>query len=584
MSLTRSIKPSTAVFDYIIVGGGTAGSVLANRLSADARTRVLVIEAGEDTPPGRTPPEILDSFAGLAYLNDRFLWNDLRVTTAWRGHNKGDREPRLHKYEQARVLGGGSSINGQLANRGAPGDFDEWERLGATGWAWEDVLPYFRKLERDHDFEGPLHGRDGPIPVSRIFPELWPEHAKALARALADAGYPYIQDQNGEFVDGHYPVAITNLYDRRVSTSIGYLSPTVRQRPNLQLITDARVTALVLDDRRCTGVRVQSGADQLEYHGKEIVLCSGAIHSPAHLLRAGIGPAEELRALGIAVVADLPGVGKRLVDHPAVALAAFVKPHARINGRTRRHLMLGLRFSSGVEGLPSGDMAVSFATKSAWHAVGDQIGTANMWVNKTCSERGEITLSSPSWRDQPRVDFNLLADNRDVERLKDAFRRMAAITLSPDMSAVVSDPFPASYSDKVRQVAAITPKNQLLTSILARLLDGPEPLRRFMMTRFILEGAPLHVLLSDDTELEAFVRHAAVGVWHASCSCRMGAPDDTMAVVDPRGRVRGVDGLRVVDASIFPAIPRGNINLPVIMTAERMADLILADDKASPST
>ena len=446
MSLERSIKPSTAVFDYIIVGGGTAGSVLANRLSADARTRVLVIEAGEDTPPGRTPPEILDSFAGLAYLNDRFLWNDLRVTTAWRGHNKGDRAPRLHKYEQARVLGGGSSINGQLANRGAPGDFDEWERLGATGWAWEDVLPYFRKLERDHDFEGPLHGRDGPIPVSRIFPELWPEHAKALARALADAGYPYIQDQNGEFVDGHYPVAITNLYDRRVSTSIGYLTPTVRQRPNLQLITDARVTALVLDDRRCTGVRVQSGADQ------------------------------------------------------------------------------------------------------------------------------------------PRVDFNLLADNRDVERLKDAFRRMAAITLSPAMSAVVSDPFPASYSDKVRQVAAITPKNQLLTSILARLLDGPEPLRRFMMTRFILEGAPLHVLLSDDTELEAFVRHAAVGVWHASCSCRMGAPDDPLAVVDPRGRVRGVDGLRVVDASIFPAIPRGNINLPVIMTAERLADLILADDKASPST
>ena len=254
MSVDHSIKSPDTIFDYIIVGGGTAGSVLANRLSADARTRVLVIEAGEDTQPGRTPPEILDSFAGLAYLNDRFLWSDLRVTTAWRGHNKGDQTPRLRKYEQARVLGGGSSINGQLANRGAPGDFDEWARLGAIGWAWDDVLPYFRKLERDHDFEGPLHGRDGPIHVSRIFPELWPEHAKALARALAEAGYPYIEDQNGEFVDGHYPVAITNLYDRRVSTSIGYLTPTVRQRHNLQLITNARVTTVVIKDRRCTGV------------------------------------------------------------------------------------------------------------------------------------------------------------------------------------------------------------------------------------------------------------------------------------------------------------------------------------------
>ncbi|SFZ80710.1 5-(hydroxymethyl)furfural/furfural oxidase [Devosia enhydra] len=567
-------------FDYIIVGGGTAGSVLASRLSANPGNSVLVIEAGEDTAPGRVPSEILDSFAGLAYLNDRFLWNDLRVTTEQRSHNRPEIVPRQRKYEQARVLGGGSSINGQFANRGAPDDYDEWQTLGAKGWTWTSVLPYFRKLERDYDFEGPLHGKDGPIAISRIFPDLWPEHAKAMARSLEAAGYPYLPDQNGEFVDGYYPVAISNVYDRRVSASIGYLTPTVRARPNLRILTRTEVSGLVMEGRRCIGVRAVAGGAETTYRAREVIVSSGAIYSPAHLLRAGIGPAAELRAQGIEVLHDLPGVGKRLMDHPAVAIAAFIKPEARINGLTRRHLMLGVRMSSGLEGVPRGDMAVSISTKSAWHKVGDQLGTANIWVNRTYSDRGEVKLKSTNWRDQPQVDFNLLADERDIVRLAAAFRQMAAIILSPLVAHAISDPFPASYSDKVRQVAAITPKNRLLTSILARLLDGPPALRSFLMKTLILEGAPLEVLLSNEAELEAFVRRAAVGVWHASCSCRMGADTDPMAVVGSDTRVRGVDGLRVVDASIFPTIPRSNTSIPVIMVAERVADLILAEDAA----
>ncbi|HET6183300.1 MAG TPA: GMC family oxidoreductase N-terminal domain-containing protein [Acetobacteraceae bacterium] len=566
------------IFDHIIVGGGSAGSVLAHRLSAQSSRQVLLCEAGQDTPHGKVPPEILDSYPGTAYLNPRFHWTELKVTTEVEPHNRPDapRPPR-RKYEQARVLGGGSSINGQLANRGAPTDYDEWEARGARGWNWNAVLPFFKKVERDMDFGGDWHGTEGRIPVRRIFPDLWPEHAKAVAEAFRQSGFDYIEDQNGEWRDGYFPITISNLYERRVSAAIGYLDPATRQRPNLAISTETQVTGLIFEGLRCVGVEALVAGRPTEFRAREVILSSGAIHSPAHLLRAGIGPAAELRARGIEVRANRAGVGQRLMDHPAVAVAAWIKPHARIiQDWTRRHIFTGLRYSTkAVPGVPRGDMLLVVTSKSSWHAVGEQIGSFIVSVYKTYSETGQVRLASADWRDEPEVAFNLLSDRRDLERLMEGVRMAAALHATEAMRAVTEYPFPASYSDKVRQVGLNNRKNKLLTDAVAKLLDGPASLRGALIRKLIMEGFTLEGILADEEQLEAFCRKAAVGVWHASCSCRMGAEDDPMAVTDPAGRVYGVDGLRVVDASIFPVVPCANTNFPVLMTAEKCAQAIL---------
>ena len=564
-------------FDYIIVGGGSAGSALANRLSARSSNQVLVCEAGEDTPPDNVPAEILDSYPGTAYLNDRFVWSDLRVTTEVISHNDQDApKPPLRKYEQARVLGGGSSINGQMANRGAPTDYDEWESRGAAGWGWDKVLPYFKKLETDQDFDDEWHGKEGPIPVRRVSEAHWSGYSKALFETFKKAEYKYLPDQNGFFEDGFFPITISNLDEKRVSASIGYLTADVRARPNLHLFTRTAVTGLVFEDTRCVGVKALVNGKPQEFRGREIILSAGAIHSPAHLLRAGIGPEGHLREMGIPVLKALPGVGQRLMDHPSVAIASFLKPSARVrNELSRRHMHLAMRYSSEIGGAPAGDMFVIGNAKSSWHKVGEQISAMLVFTNKTYSETGEVKLNSPNWNDEPSVDFNLLSDKRDLDRLMDAVRRLAPLFEDPAMKAVTSNPFPAAYSDKVRQVGAITTKNKILTTIAARLLDGPKVLRDYLIENYLMEDFTLDEVCEDDDRAEAFIRRAAVGVWHASCTCRMGAGDDPMAVTDNQGRVRGVSGLRVVDASIFPVVPCANTNFPTIMTAEKIADEML---------
>ena len=561
------------MYDTIIVGGGSAGSVMAHRLSARSANKVLLCEAGQDTPPGNEPPEIRDSYSGTAYFDPRFHWTELKVTTQVVSHNNPEAErPPLRKYEQARVLGGGSSINGQLANRGAPTDYDEWEARGAAGWGWKDVLPYFRKVERDLDFDGPFHGKDGRIPVRRIPQEHWTRHSQAVAEACKLAGYTFLPDQNGEFVEGYFPVTHSNQAEQRVSAAMGYLDSETRRRANLTISTDTQVKELLFEGTRCVGVKAQVDGREQEFRGREVVLSCGAIHSPAHLLRAGIGPVGHLREMGIPIVMGLEGVGQRLMDHPSIALSSFIRPGARMNEHTRRHIQVGLRYSSGLPGVPRGDMFVAVLSKSAWHAVGAQIASLLTFVNKTYSETGQVKLASRDPQAEPIVEFNLLSDRRDLDRLMSGFRKMAALQMSAPLRAVTDKPFPASYSDRVRKIGVVNAKNRVLTAIAAALMDGPAALRHYMIDTFVVEGFTFDEVMSDDDALEAFVRKAAIGVWHASCSCRMGRPDDPMAVVDTQGRVKGVQGLRVVDASIFPVVPCANTNFPTLMAAEKIAE------------
>lgn len=557
-------------FDDVIVGGGSAGCVLAHRLSADPSRRVLLVEAGEDTPPGEVPEAILDSYPMPLFHGDRYVWPGLTVT-ATRGP---DGAAVTRGYEQGRVMGGGSSINVQSANRGLPRDYDEWAALGATGWAWDDVLPYFRRLERDIDFDGPLHGRDGPVPIRRILPERWPPFARAVGRAFERSGLPHRLDQNGEFEDGIFPTAFANLDDRRVSTAAAYLDAPTRRRPNLEIAARSRVIGLTLAGRRAGGVTLRRDDGSVRTVGAgRVVLAAGALQSPAILMRAGIGPGEHLGRLGVPVVIDLPGVGRNLRDHPALTFAQYLPPALRLPLAARRAGFVALRYSSGLEGGSASDMYATASARAGWHGLGSRLGLYFLWCNRPHSA-GALELRSPDPDAYPQVDFNLLSDARDLARLAAGVRLLAGLVVAPDLNPNPDDLFPAGFSPRVKRLSAVSGPNRLLAAVLGRMLDVPAPLRRLALRRLMLR-ASLAETMADDQRLEAFVRQNVFGVWHASGTCRMGAASDPRAVVDPSGQVIGTDNVWVADASVMPRLPAANTNIPTIMVAEKISDALL---------
>jgi 5-(hydroxymethyl)furfural/furfural oxidase len=563
-------------FDYAICGGGSAGCVMASRLSENPARRVLLIEAGRDIPPGSEPADVLDSYPMSAAFNPAYHWTQLRAGFAARAGNAPGDIPPPRFMEQARIMGGGSTINAQMANRGGPADYDEWAELGAEGWGWDEVLPYFRKLETDLDFADPhQHGKDGPIPIRRVPEDQWTAFSRAAAEALEKSGYRRLDDQNGPFADGWFPVSISNRDEHRVSAAMGYLNAEVRRRPNLHIVAEAEVEALVFDGRRATGVRYRRAGKLESATAGEVIVCAGALRSPAILMRAGIGRAAHLREHGIAAIADRPGVGANLCEHPSLAVSAYIKSGARLTERRRRHVHVGFRYSSGMADCGDQDMYISVTAKSAWHAVGLRLGSFLMWVNKPYS-RGSVTLAGAGATAEPVVAFEMLSDRRDLDRLKDGVRRSVALFGTAPLSGVATSAFPTSYSERVRRIGAVNLKNRILTDMLGLLLDGPEPLRRAMIKGFITQGDDMDRMLADDALMEAWIRRSVAGTWHPSCTCRMGSKDDPMAVTDPAARVYGVENLRVVDASIFPCVPRANTNIPVIMCAEKVADAVKA--------
>tara|TARA_B100000676_G_scaffold304813_1_gene357764 strand:+ start:42 stop:1589 length:1548 start_codon:yes stop_codon:yes gene_type:complete len=510
-----------------------------------------------------------------ASFNPSYHWRKLEVRLSHTPTNSERRAtPRF--MEQARVVGGGSSINAQMANRGSPLDYEEWESLGARGWNWDSVLPYFRKLETDEDIQDEYHGSEGPILIRRVPEKHWPQFTRAVATVLSDSGLKKLEDQNGFFEDGWFRSTISNSQETRVSASMGYLNRDVRRRSNLKIMSETTAERIIFEGCLATGAVVNQNGHRLNLKARHVVVSAGALHTPALLMRSGIGRSAHLKEFGIDVISNLAGVGSNLNEHPTIAVSAYLKPKARLTPGigTRRHAQISLRYSSGLEECGPGDMYASVTAKSAWHAVGVRLGSFLMWCNKPYS-RGHVRLNNADPSVEPDIDFNLLADRRDYERLALGVHRMAGYFAHPNMADVSSDAFPSSYSERVRRIGAVNTKNRILTKILASIMDGPRPLRRAAINGLITMGLTLHDILHDEKRMERFIRENVTGCWHPSGTCRMGAEDDPAAVTNPAGSVYGVEALTVCDASLFPCVPRANTNIPTIMCAEKVADGLL---------
>ncbi len=525
--------------DYVIVGGGPAGCCLAGRLSEDPDVSVLLLEAGAaDRHPYIHVP------AGFARLTaGSHTWGYSTVP-------QGAIDGRQMWYPQGRVLGGGSSINAMIYARGNAADYDAWAAAGCPGWSWADVLPYFRRSEDNERLRDGFHGQGGPLGVSDPASTL-PVSA-AFLRAAQQAGLPFNADFNGAVQEGCGYYQVTVRKARRCSAAAAFLRPATG-RPNLAVETGALVTRVVVENGRAAGVDYRRrGAPKSVRAAREVLVCAGAIGSPRLLMLSGIGRGDELRALGIDVVHDLPGVGRNLQDHMDVYVVSECRgddSHDRLArpqrllpalvryGLFRRGPLASTLIDAGAfwyadPGASSPDLQMHFVLGAGLEHGLARLDNAGVTLNTAFLRplsRGTVTLRDADPLTPPAIDPNYWAEPRDREMSLAGFRLARAILAQEALR-----PF-----------------------ILAERLPGPG--------------------VTSDADIAAYARRSAKTDYHPVGTCRMGA--DAMAVVDPALKVRGLEGLRVVDSSVMPFLPSGNTNAPTIMVAEKAADHIRHPDR-----
>ena len=532
-------------FDYIVVGAGSAGCVLANRLTASGQHRVLLLEAGGHD-------RRLWIHVPLGYGK---LFTDSRVNWLYKTEAEPELDNRQVIQPRGKVLGGSSSINGLLYLRGQPADYDHWRQLGNNGWSFDDVLPYFRSAEHQERGEDALHGVGGPLAVSNVC-EPHPL-CEAFIESAERAGFPRNDDFNGPTQEGAGYFQLTARNGRRCSTAVGYLKE-ARRRPNLKVVTNALASRILFEGRRAVGVEYRRGDTVHTAHaGREVILAGGAFNSPQLLQLSGVGPAALLQSLGIGVVADMPGVGADLQDHLQVRMQYRCTEPITMNdviNSWRHRIGAGMRYALFRKGL----LTIGAGYAGGFFRSNEQVATPDVQVHFIIFS-GEASGAAL----HPFPGFiasicQLRPESRGFVRIKSA------------------DP---------AQAPAIQPL--YLTSALDRdtVVDGLKLLRRIMaeapMQRYIAAERVPGPDVTSDADLLAFARSAGTTVFHPTSTCRMGADAD--AVVDERLRVRGIGGLRVVDASIMPTVVSGNTNAAVVMIGEKGADMILQDASAAAS-